>query len=551
MRRPLFALAALATLLGLAWAIENWRGARAWNVAKRDLIARGEPLAMERLLPPRPPDEQNFAMTPLLRPLLDYTRSSNRLAGSVWRNPGAFSSLTAIRLPEVRRPELETSSIAKRNVRRPEHEATDGRFDLFAQAFGIRMAVPKPADPRISPELIIRYGLLPPGRKAQQPTNETEIAAAITDPAAEVLKFLDRFKPEMDEIATALRRPHCHFPVHWEDNFSTLLPHLAPLKSFSTMFSVRAAARLAKRDSAGGFEDAMTCLQLANASEKDPLFISQLVGLSQERIAQHAVWEGLVEHRWNEAQLAEFQREFARSDARERFLFAIRGERVLANNTFDGWASFPGREIDLPMLEETQPYWGLRWLKWIPGWIRQNQVRHNRFYDLLIEQTKQTNWPANLARHANQGATLQEARLAEISPYNAITRALVLGLAEAKANQQFKAARAQVTEHLAEVACALERFRIAHGTYPKELSELMPNYLTAVPRDPMSEGQLRYERIDEKESLEFGWFNLWSVGPDGKDDAGTMSAPMSAQNIDQQGDWVWPLPVKRVGRRLF
>ncbi len=551
-RRPLFVLAAFVTLLGLVWAIENWRGARAWNAAKRDLIARGEPLTIEQLLPPRPPDEQNFAMTPLLQPLLDYTRSSNRLEGVVWRNPGAFSRLTAIKMPQARRPEAEGVKDSRPRVRRAEHEATEGRVDLFAQAFGIRMAAPERADPRIGPELLARYGLLPHGRKSirptnEKPTNETEIAAAIMDPAEEVLRFLDRFKPEMDEIATASRRSHCQFPIHWEDNFGSLLPHLAPLKSFSTMISVRATARLAKGDATGGFEDAMTCLGLAKASQKDPLLISQLVGFSQERIAQQAVWEGMVEHRWNDTQLAAFQGEFARADIREKLLFAVRGERVLANNTFDSWASLAGQEIDLDMFDGAHLFWGFRWIKWIPGWIRQNQVRHNRFYDLLIEETKQTNWPANLARQTNQAATFQQAGLAEISPYNAIARTLVLGLAEDKANHQFKAARAQVTARLAEVACALERFRVAQGAYPKELSELVPKYLAAVPHDPMGDKPLHYERIDDKESSEFGWFNLWSVGPNGEDDAGTM-AP---SDFDQQGDWVWPLPIKRVGRRLF
>src|SRR5690348_15676611 len=71
-----FLLASIITIIALAWAVENWRGARAWAAAKRDLVARGEPLTFDQIVPPMPPDAQNFASTPLLRGLFDYDRSN-------------------------------------------------------------------------------------------------------------------------------------------------------------------------------------------------------------------------------------------------------------------------------------------------------------------------------------------------------------------------------------------------------------------------------------------------------------------------------------------
>ncbi|NQU09945.1 hypothetical protein HQ590_04075 [bacterium] len=68
-RRTLIGLVTLVTLIALVFAEENWRGKRAWKQSKRLLEVRGEPLTLLAFAQPPVPDDQNFAMTPLLRPL--------------------------------------------------------------------------------------------------------------------------------------------------------------------------------------------------------------------------------------------------------------------------------------------------------------------------------------------------------------------------------------------------------------------------------------------------------------------------------------------------
>ena len=63
MRRRLFVLACLATLIGLFYAVENWRGKRAWEKCRRELEAQGylrEPIPVsqhQRALQPGAPPE--------------------------------------------------------------------------------------------------------------------------------------------------------------------------------------------------------------------------------------------------------------------------------------------------------------------------------------------------------------------------------------------------------------------------------------------------------------------------------------------------------------
>jgi hypothetical protein len=65
-RRFLFGAACLATLLALVVAEENWRGKRAWESFKREWEARGERFDRASAIPPAVPDDQNFALTPVV-----------------------------------------------------------------------------------------------------------------------------------------------------------------------------------------------------------------------------------------------------------------------------------------------------------------------------------------------------------------------------------------------------------------------------------------------------------------------------------------------------
>src|SRR5207244_3657019 len=93
-------VACLVTLVLLAYAEENWRGKRAWDKHRRRWEAQGEKFSLAALVPPPVPDEQNFALTPFLKPLLDFTREP----GLVWRDTNALAQIdkTSAQLPAGR-----------------------------------------------------------------------------------------------------------------------------------------------------------------------------------------------------------------------------------------------------------------------------------------------------------------------------------------------------------------------------------------------------------------------------------------------------------------
>ena len=65
-RRLLIGCAAFITLICIVYLVENIHGKRTWEKFRAKMIAAGEPLDPKELLPDPVPDDQNFAMTPLL-----------------------------------------------------------------------------------------------------------------------------------------------------------------------------------------------------------------------------------------------------------------------------------------------------------------------------------------------------------------------------------------------------------------------------------------------------------------------------------------------------
>ena len=72
-RRLLMVGASLVTLIGLFYAVENWRGRRAWEAFQTEWEARGEHFDLAYYIPKVVPDEENFAISDMcFRPGGDF-----------------------------------------------------------------------------------------------------------------------------------------------------------------------------------------------------------------------------------------------------------------------------------------------------------------------------------------------------------------------------------------------------------------------------------------------------------------------------------------------
>lgn len=482
-----FGLPCLAVLALLVCLFENWRGTRAWNQLKADYEAKGEKLDYRAFIPPPAADADNFATTPLMSALLDYDRSP----GVTWRNP----------------------EMKKRA------EAVSGAFSNSREKKS-----PRPGSWQINePVPLDEWQEYFVGH-----TNHPD-AARSENPAQGVLRALQKFDPELAELESASLRPRSVFPVHYEDNFNALLPHLATIKGINGVVRLRTLARLKAGRKDEALRDLQFTLRLAESVREEPFLISQLVRISMLQGAIQPVWEGCMRHEWTSEQLTMLQDHLASIQLLKDYGRVMRSERAFGNAALDLMRTGKLRLTDLGGPEvgsSSGPIDHLRPL--IGGWWRQNQIVINRLHQErtipLIDATKHRVFVPQ-ARESENIPELQSAHI-----YNVLARLLLPAVMKTAT----KFAHAQTALDLATVACALERHRLATGEYPAQLDLLVPKFIEKLPADIINGEMLKYRREAD------GSFALWSVGWNETDDQGEAGLNKTGKSHDiTQGDWVW------------
>lgn len=487
-----FGLLGLIGLLLVVCLFENWRGARAWNRLKAELEARGEKLDYQAFIPAPAADSENFAATPLLAPLLDYDRS----APGKWKQPMEQQQVRAVSGAFSNYPEKKSPRPGNWQIDEP--APLDEWQDYFVGHTNY------------------------PG------------AARSENPALGILRALQKFDAEMAELETASQRPRSVFPVHYEENFNALLPHLATIKGISTVVRLRALAGLKAGEKDKALRDVRLTLRLAESVREEPFLISQLVRIAILQLAVQPIWEGCARHDWTTGQLTELQAQLAGIRLLEDYGKAMRGERAFNNAALDFMRTGKVRMSEVLGNGDMSGNLGDYIRPLIGGWWRQNQVVLNRLHQ------ERTIPLIDAARHrvfvpqAREAEDMPELRSAHI--YNMLARMFLPAVMKTAT----KFAHAQTSLDLATVACALERHRLSSGEYPAQLDLLVPKFIEKLPPDVINGEMLKYRREAD------GSFTLWSVGWNETDDQGEAGKARSGKGHDMNtGDWVWRFtPIK-------
>ena len=533
-----FVVFSLLTPLLLIGCIENALGAYAWRSTRSSLMAQGEKLTVEAVMPGPVPADQNFFSIPqfggLLKPDFSDSQSTEDTLKGLFRNfQLPYYAVTNRTLPNGKTDPTPTSI----------HDWADA-FRLDAQlashdGSSTTKAAPNPEETldEKKARMLKRVIQKPKLRKAKE-LPEYPAAAAGADDATVIRTALSIGDADFAAIAQALHRPSARYPVRWSDGFNALLPHLARLKGLQQWIELRTRARLAQGDVEGAFEDARTALRLADVEREEPLLISQLVRIAQQAIVARTIDFGIRSHQWTEPQLKEFQAHFTESGMLSAIANSFEGERALGLSTMDAWCSRPTEigktlpdQVPIVMLPAVG---GVR-IPGTVGLIRHNQASLATYYSLLIRSTRATQdagfhngFHQELKTLETKMDTSLKALTSSSNPYNTLTRLLAPAVTKAVA----KSVRAEQRARLTATACAVERFHWQHGSYPAVLNDLVPTFLSEVPLDIMDRKPLRYRKNADDT------FILWSVGDNGVDDGGMYKNPKSKS--DEILDWVWP-----------
>jgi len=506
-RRALIGLAALATLVALLVTEEDWRGKRAWENYRHEWEAKGEKFDWQAFVPLAVPNDQNFFTAPIFANI-----QNRKIAMTPYGNDGG--------------PDMSQSA-------RKTGYAINRMWMTDLQAWQNYYRNPTNLHTVVE-EIWTNRDFLTQTNYLNHAADEFPIAPQPQTPAKDVLLALSKFDSAVEDLRQASQRPYASVPLNYADGFrsaSTLLPVLAELKRCTQLLQLRASAELADGQNEKALDDVKLLLYLNNSLRNSPFLISHLVRIAIVAINVQPIWEGLAEHKWSDEQLVALDAELAKLDFLADYEFTMRGEQAFAI------ASFENQRRTREVISSKPDGFGLitNKLTLMPSaYFYQNELAYARVIQQwalpLVDTNSRVISPTALQRTEN----LADAERKHYSPYK--IQALMLFSALGAYAKKTSSIQSQVD--LARVACALERYRLAHGEYPEMLDTLVPQFIGKLPHDIINGQPLHYRRTED------GNFVLYSVGLNETDDGGQIVLTKGGSVDLEKGDWVWQYPIK-------
>jgi hypothetical protein len=373
-------------------------------------------------------------------------------------------------------------------------------------------------------------------KTAEGKTNGFPISAQPQTPAAGVLLALSGFNSAVEKLRQASLRPYARIPLNYDNGFDAageLLPWLANMKRCAQFLQLRILAELEDGQSEPALEDATLLFRVTDSVAKQPFLISHLVRIAMTAINLQTIYEGLAQHRWSDSQLAELEGTLAKQDYLADFEFAMQGEKITAIETFE--KQRVNREMKYVDDSSGTNQIVTDSFRLMPSaYFYRNELAfaqmHDQFIVPLVDLTNRVIAPAKL----RQSQETMQAEMKRYSYYKVQAQMVFPAIAASV----MKIVRIQAHVDLATVACALERYHLAHGEYPESLDTLAPQFVTKIPHDIINGQPLHYRRTDD------GRFVLYSIGWDEKDDGGKIFLTSNGTVDQKKGDWVWQYPQK-------
>jgi len=493
----LMGLAVLALLIFFAVLVLDFSGQNSLTRYERQWEAKGEHFDFASFVPQPVPDDQNFALSPIVASCYESMLDKN--------GHKILPCLTNI-VDRLKMP-----------IRRSEHQwETSTNAGNWAKGLKTNLK-----------------GWQLYYRELAAKTNEFPVPPQMQSPAADVLLALGKYDAAIEELRQASARPAARFPLNYDCDCpaAILLTHVSGLNYCSKALQLRAVAELQNGQSDRALADIKLMLRLVESLRTEPFLISHLVRIAMLNLALQPVWEGLQDHQWSDAQLTELNQELAKLDFLADYEFSMRGERAMSLANVE----YLRRSRDCGLIsfnEEQTPVFAKVAFHLIPNSVfYQNELAiaraHQEWFPPVVEVAQHIVSPAKARLAENNIEKLRS----HWSPNNVIAAMLL----PAVTSYAKKCAYAQSWVDLARVACALERCRLAQGSYPETLDALAPRFMESLPHDVIGGQPLKYHRNAN------GQFALYSVGWNGTDDGGkVVLKEKSKAAIDyDKGDWVW------------
>jgi hypothetical protein len=363
-----------------------------------------------------------------------------------------------------------------------------------------------------------------------------------------------------------IEKPNFNFPIRYDQGVADLEftnLYLAQSKKAAQCLESAVLCGLHQGNTASAVKNLHAMLALVKAMRDERLVISELVRIAIAQITLTANWEFLQSTNLTDEQLAGLQQDWTSLDFVRGDENAMAMERVTGRITSAKWRSSNSKIQDyietwvrLGLSDQKETSLDKLKIKtkitlWRYWWSYPDELRALESYEVFLKTARfaETNYSFQtaIANQRNELAALKLNKTNDesdffMNPAKADIHSLLSQGVMSMSAVFNKVMRVETAKQAVITAIALKRYELKNGSYPQDLNSLVPEFVSAVPLDPVDGQPLRYRRNAD------GTFLLYSVGENGVDDGGNpslekgvTSSSFGWQNIHAL-DWVWPQP---------
>ena len=557
----------LIVLVGLKFAFllfcieESWRGPRVLENYKHELEAKGESFDWDAMIPPPVLDSQNIFSVPMMSAWFIKPSGKNVITEDLAKRlnypdtaPIVLVARVIIEPPGTHahpgKPDAplrfddpmscQQARALIQSVIGPNVLSARGNGTLLARPLGTNAI--KPVNIYLEVEkqptlrdLIVFFGdrnnsISGPLTVKPDGSNSFRVLTSLCL-ASDYLKWSDQFNSDFDLMRQALKRPYARMDGDYRYPPTMPIPNFVNIRAVSQTLAQRSQCYLLLGQPDKALQELTLLNNLRHVLESAPTgkpmsLVSAMINVAVAGLYVDTVADGFRLHAWQQPQLGVLQKQLGQINLAPFVKESFHEEEVSACHIFQ-IAMAPFEIQRVPNATLWQKIKHAKTSNFMRGFFYFSIINVVKTDELIVDSidpSQKIVWPQKTAKFQYEVGKLEHANAWQLMPYKLLAVIAVPNFT--KTVQTFAFDQSKVDE--AQIVCALECYRLAHGNYPETLNELVPQFVDKLPHDIIGGQPLKYRRIAD------GRFMLYSIGWNETDDSGQFS-PSSYD----KGDWIW------------
>ena len=306
----------------------------------------------------------------------------------------------------------------------------------------------------------------------------------------------------LELLHTAAAIEHSRYPIDLSAGFEAAIPDLSEIRKAAFFLKLEAILHAENGDGKSAVRSVISSFGIARSLTNEPILITQLVRAACQRLATSTIEYCINRVELADEQLVELIECVHNAELISDVSCAFVGERCMGLSLFkDPGSMNPDVISGIPFQPLLELYKAI-------GMADSDAII---YLDIMDGYIKTAQLPVHQRLKA---AKAIDTRFESTSQIHIMLHAIMPALARVNTIELRNIAKLRT----AQVALAIERYRLAAGKLPDALIDLVPAYLDAVPTDPFDGNEIRYKKLE-------AGFVVYSIGEDLSDDDGKEKPP--------------------------